>query len=358
MESVHLGVARRIVPELLDSLRARARVLQRIRLLQPIGRRALAVEMGLTERVLRAEVDFLREQGLVMAAAAGMSLSDEGNALLEEIEPLLASIEGRAELANALARVLAISTVIVVSGDSDREEWVKDTLGLAAARYLRSNLQDTDILAVTGGSTMAAVARMMTDKGMPLPIEVVPARGGLGEEVALQANTIAEHLALQLGGRSIMLHVPDRLTEGTLQQLMHEPLVEQSLAEVRRATVVVHGLGDAIQMAFRRRLSNSEVEMLNQRRAIAEAFGYYFNPEGETVYNMTVLGLSLADLAGLRLVVAVAGGASKAPAIAACSRAYRVDVLVTDEGAAKALLSGTEAQLETSATQALFPAQV
>ncbi len=358
MEAVNLGVARRIVPELLDTLRARARVLQRIRLLQPIGRRALAMEMGLTERVLRAEVDFLREQGLVMAAAAGMSLSDEGNALLEELEPLLASIEGRAELAIALARVLAIPTVIVVSGNSDREDWVKNTLGLAAARYLRFTLQASDVLAVTGGSTMAAVARMMPDKGLPMPIEVVPARGGMGEEVALQANTIAEHLAGHLGGRSIMLHVPDRLAEGTLQQLMHEPLVEQSLAEVRRTTVVIHGLGDAIQMALRRQLSSEETEMLRQRRAVAEAFGYYFNPEGEIVYSMTTVGLRLTDLADLRLVVAVAGGDSKAPAIAACAKAYRMDVLVTDEGAAKALLSGVSAQAETSATQALYPVHV
>ncbi len=338
MNYIDLSVARRIVPELIETLQERAWMLHRIRLLQPIGRRALAAELGTTERVLRAEVEFLRQQGLIASAAAGMSLTEEGNALLDELDKVLASIEGRAELSTRLSRVLGIADVYIVPGDSDREEWVKDTLGYQAAIRLREALRPDDVLAVTGGTTMAAVAKMMPKKSEDIPIRVVPARGGLGESVYGQANTIAEQLAERLGGTSVMLHVPDRLSLESLEILMQEPEVQQRLAQVRSATVVLHGIGDALEMARRRQLADAEVAELKEKSAVAEAFGYYFNQSGQIVYSMTTVGLRLDDLENMRLVMGVAGGASKAKAIAAAAKAYQMDVLVTDEAAASAIL--------------------
>jgi len=337
-QQLNITAVRRVVPELLDTLRDRTRILHRIRLLQPIGRRALAVEMGTTERVLRGAVEFLKEQGLLLAGPAGMALSEEGQNLLNELDQVLAAIEGRTELATALSRKLGIRDVIVVVGDSDDEQWVKDSLGLQAARHLRARLQSGDVVAVTGGSTMATLSKMMPRQGSSLDVRVVPARGGLGESASVQANTIAEELALAIGGRHTVLHIPDRLSEDTLAQLMGEPTVQERLKEVREATVVVHGIGDALQMAYRRQLSEAEIQTLQEQDAVAEAFGYYFNREGLTVYTMTTVGLQLGDLERMRLVMGVAGGRSKAAAIVATSCAYRMNLLVTDEGAAKAIL--------------------
>ena len=338
MDSINLSAAQRIVPELLETLRSRSRILHRIRLLQPIGRRALATELGTTERVLRSEVEFLRQQGLLDAGPAGMVLSDEGNALLDELDSVLATMEGRTELALTLEKVLGIPRVVVVVGDSDGEQWVKDTLGFQAANELRNLLCEGDVVAVTGGSTMATVAKMMP-QGKALPVRVVPARGGLGESTSIQANTIAEQLATVMGGSYSVLHVPDRLSEETLKRLTDEPMVQERLNEIRQSTVVVHGIGGALQMAERRALSHDEYLMLEEQGAVAEAFGYYFNQQGQTVHSMTTVGLKLADLDRMRFVMGVAGGTSKAPAIASVAKAYRIDLLVTDEGAARAILN-------------------
>lgn len=333
------SLTRRIVPELVDVLRSRVRIMQRIYLAQPIGRRALAIDLGLTERVLRAEVDFLKQQGLIVASPAGMSLSEEGEDLLESLDEVVASLEGRTELSKALARVLDIERVIVVSGDSDRDGWVQNTLGHQAASFLQGELTEGDVLAVAGGSTMAAIANMMPMRKQPFSVRVVPARGGLGEEVDLQANTVAAVLAERIGGTSMMLHIPDRVQQHTLEQLLTDPYVRERIPEIRRATIVAHGIGDALRMAERRQLTSDEIAILKQSGAVAEAFGYYFNEDGQPVYAMTTVGLQLADLDRMRLVLAVAGGHSKARAIAAAAKAYRINVLVTDEGAASEILS-------------------
>lgn len=333
------SLIRRVVPEIVDVLRSRVRILQQIYLAQPIGRRALASDLGLTERVLRAEVDFLKQQGLILATPAGMSLSAEGEDLLESLDAVVASLEGRTELSRALSRVLGIERVVVVSGDSDRDRWVQNTLGHQAASCLQSELRAGDVVAVAGGSTMAAMANMMPARKQPFSVKVVPARGGLGEEVRLQANTIAAVLAERIGGTSMMLHIPDRLQVNTLEQLLADPYVRERIPEIRRASIVVHSIGDAFRMAERRQLSSQELALLEREGAVAEAFGYYFNDAGQAVYAMTTVGLQLVDLERMRLVLAIAGGHSKARAIAAAAKAYRMHVLVTDEGAATAILA-------------------
>ncbi|MCL6637768.1 MAG: DNA-binding transcriptional regulator [Alicyclobacillus sp.] len=338
---------RRLVPEWVEAFQLRMQILQRIRLQQPIGRRALAANMGFTERVLRAEVELLRQQGLVYPAPAGMSLTEAGQNLLDQLTGVLVAVRSHTEGGHALSRVLGIPAVTVVQGDTDQAGWVKDALAWQAALELRELLQPNDVLAVTGGTTMAALATQMPDTGGRMPVMVVPARGGLGEDVSIQANTIAARLAERLGGRSLMLHVPDQLSPETRQRLLNEPQVEERLRAVHQSTVVVHGIGDALTMARRRQLAAADLARLQARGAVAEAFGYFFDKQGHPVFAMSTVGLQLADLSRMRLVMAVAGGASKARAIAAAAKAYRIDRLVTDEAAAQALLAGLPGRGQT-----------
>ncbi|KHF30039.1 Central glycolytic genes regulator [Anoxybacillus sp. BCO1] len=47
---------------------------------------------------------------------------------------------------------------------------------------------------MTGGTTLAAVAEMMTPDAKYRDVLFVPARGGLGEDVTNQANTICARM--------------------------------------------------------------------------------------------------------------------------------------------------------------------
>ena len=72
--------------------------------------------------------------------------------------------------------------------------------------------------------------------------------------------------------------------------------------------------------------------------AVAEAYGCYFDMQGQLVYSASTVAHNLGAQKPQCAFVAVAAGARKADAIIAVMRARRHALLVTDEGAAKAVL--------------------
>lgn len=329
-----IELQQQLVPELLDAMRTRYVILNHVMLAGTVGRRTLAGELAMTERVLRAETDFLKEQGLLAIQTAGMSISDEGRLLLERLEPMYSSLFGLSELEERIKSYFGLSQVIVVPGDSESSMQSKRELGKAAAQVLRAALKPSDVVAVTGGTTIAQVANQLATSTALKSVRFVPARGGLGESHDYQANTIASTMAKRTGGQYRLLHVPDHLGEEAFASLMQEPNIQELVEVIRSARIVVHGIGDAMVMARRRKLEQAMVDEIAGEGALAEAFGFYFDRSGAVVHKMQTIGLRLDDIVKTEVVIAVAGGKDKGEAIAAVMRFGHDDVLVTDEAAA------------------------
>lgn len=316
----------------------RYKILHRIFVAGTMGRRSLAASLDLTERTLRAELDLLREQGLLDAGTSGVTLSEAGRRLLEELEPLVKELFGLSELEEAVRLKFGLRKVVIVAGDSDESDDVKREIGRAGSRVLAQSMEPGDIVAVMGGTTMARMAAHLKVSAPMKDNWFVPARGGLGESVDYQANTIASELAKRTGARYRMLHVPDHLSEDAYQSIMQEPNVREVVDMIRSARIVVHGIGDAATMARRRKLSQETIDELIRDGALAEAFGYYFDREGRVVHRMVTAGLRLEDIEAAGTVIGLAGGRSKGEAIASVMRFGHDDVLVTDEAAAEEAL--------------------
>jgi len=329
----------KLAPDILEMMQKRYKILQNISFMQPIGRRTLAQSLGCTERVLRAEVEFLKKQGLIEIENIGMRLTQEGYQVLQEVSPYIKNLFGINELENELEKRLSIAKVIIVSGDSDQDLLVKKELGKAAATFVRTLMRDDDIVTMTGGSTIAEVANMMTEQPHLPSVLFVPARGGIGENHEYLANTLVSIMAKKTGGAYRLLHVPDQLSEKTYHSLMNEEHIQDVVKVIRSARIVIHGIGQAKRMAIRRKVSNEVINLLEEQNAIGEAFGYYFDNNGKIVYKMKTIGLRLDDLDSIPNIIAVAGGKSKAEAILAVLKHSLKQVLVTDEGAAREILN-------------------
>ncbi|PXW93068.1 central glycolytic genes regulator [Streptohalobacillus salinus] len=325
-------------PDLLTVIRRRYTMLHTILYSQPIGRRNLALQLDLKEREARTDIDLLTQLGLVTVSAKGVMVTAKGQTVIDDFTPYFAAFNDFQKLEDEIKQTFDLQRVIITPGDSDRDHWVKDELGRRAVAFLQANLTKKQTIAVTGGTSMAAVAEVMQPTEKSTDCTFVPARGGLGERVENQANTICAEMANKMKGDYRLLYVPDPLSEETYRSIIEEPGVKETLHMIKQADLVMHGIGDALTMAERRKASSDVLTKLKSGKAISEAFGYYFDQRGQVVHKVRTVGMQLEDLSNIKTVVAVAGGESKAKAIESYLRQGKSTVLITDEGAAEALI--------------------
>ncbi|HHX77701.1 MAG TPA: sugar-binding transcriptional regulator [Firmicutes bacterium] len=333
-----LQLLKRITPEVTFILKRRYDMLNTIQSFQPIGRRLLALKIAVSERITRRELSLLQKEGFVLIGAEGVSLTLEGAEFLNDIQPLLREILGLNRLGEELARRYGLSKALVVPGDSGEDEKVLRDIARAAALVLKERIKGNSVIAVMGGSTLAALTEMFT--GMSFPeVTVVPARGGLGERVEIQANTIAAKLATNIGGRYRLLHIPENLDPIALKALLADRRIQEVINTIKKADILVYSVGRADVMARRRGLSFEDMEKLLEKGAVAETLGNYLSDRGEVVERAPGIGLEFNDMSRLALTLMVAGGRHKAEALAAALKGNNARILVTDEGAAREILA-------------------
>lgn len=187
---------------------------------------------------------------------------------------------------------------------------------------------------------MEAVAQAMHPITADGSCLFVPARGGIGEKVENQANTIVAEMARKASGDYRLLYVPDPLSETSYQTMLHEPSIKEISHLIRNSDIVLHGIGDALTMAKRRKTTDEIIRQLVEAEAVSEAFGYYFNKTGDVVHKVRTIGMQLEDLETAQHVITVAGGRSKAQAITSYFEQgkRKSDLFITDEAAAKQIL--------------------
>lgn len=334
MESIQL--LNKIIPKEIETLIRRYRLLQSIQSLQPVGRRILAGKLSLGEKVIRTDTDFFTNEGFVDRTSAGMVITKQGVKLLKELKPLMRDVEGLHHLEEQVTRMLCCEHVLVVSGDTDLEDEALTNIGRAAADELLKRIDQQSIIAITGGHTVRRVVEFVKPGTADYSSNmVVPARGSLGNNIETQANTLVEILAKKLNSSYKLLNLPDNLSVKAIESVTEDPNIKKVIQEIRKATLIVFGIGNAQKMAYRRDLNEHVVNILTEKKAVAEALGYYFNKEGDMIYDSKTIGFRLEEFYNDIHPIAVAGGASKADAILAVRKLIRKGSLVIDEACAK-----------------------
>lgn len=338
-----LSVIEEVIPDIMYKLQNRYQILRNVFLLGPVGRRVVSERMGITERVLRTESEGLKKQGLIKTSKMGMELTEKGEAVYHQLDQLMGQLLGMKEKEKKLASYLEIEHCVIISGDVDEQSKLHEEMGRAAVEALDFLLPEgTNIIAVMGGTTMAEVANQMNETlSRKRKLMFVPARGGLGESVDIQANSISALMAQKTGGENRVLYVPEQVSVETYKPLLQEPGIKKTLKLVDDANCVLYGIGDAKLMAERRGMNEEVLALIETKAAVGEAFGEFYNQSGGVVYKIPRIGLQSDKLADIASVIVVAGGKSKAKAIEAhIKKAPRHTWLITDEGAANEILTG------------------
>lgn len=305
---------------------------------EPIGRRALANSLGIGERIVRTEINFLNQQSLIEINSLGMTMTAEGEEIIDKLKDFIHEIKGLSELEKTIEDKLKVQKVIILPGNSDVDSTVMDEIGRAAANYVKGIINDNEIIALTGGTTVKGFVDNYPKDNSHQNVLVVPARGGMGKNVEIQANTLVSNLAKKLNSNYKLLHISDNLSENALSAMLMEDDIKDILEKLRNANILIYGIGKADDMARRRGLSDEKIKEIRNLNAVGEAFGYYFNTKGEIVYTSPTIGLKNEQVMDIGKVIAVAGGKKKAEAVISVEMNRRNGTLITDEGTASEII--------------------
>lgn len=290
------------------------------------------------ERTIRTEVNILKEQGLLNIESMGMYVTEEGKSTIESLKYVMRELKGISNLEKRLQQVLKVENIIIVPGNSDGNSLVLKDMGKTSSIYLKKLITKNSIIGVTGGTTMAQIAEEMPIGKVADNILVTPARGGLGKDVETQSNSIAAKLAKKLEASYRLLHIPDNIDKITLEAVLKIPEVKEVIELIDNMNILIFGIGRADVMARRRQLPMTQIEKLIEHGAVGEAFGHYFDIEGNDVWESLTVGLSLEGFQKIDKVIGVAGGEDKAEAIISVASLRENMTLITDEGAAKRII--------------------
>lgn len=333
-----IELQKKIIPEMTEILEKRYNILRTIYYSQPIGRRTLANSLGIGERIIRTEVNILKDQGLLEIETLGMKVTEEGKIIIDKLKDFIHKLKGLSSLEKNLESILKVSKVLIVPGNSDQDELILKDIGKITSTYLKSFIGNNNIIGITGGTTMATLAEEMVFDKSKTNILVMPARGGLGKSLETQSNNVAAKLAQKLNGNYRLLHIPDNIGKDALEALLQVPEINETVNLIKKMDILVFGIGRADTMAERRQLSQRSIEELITKGAVAEAFGYYFNTKGDIILESSTVGLSLDNFKKVPNVIAVASGEMKAEAIISICSLREKMILVTDEGAARKII--------------------
>ena len=238
--------------------------------------------------------------------------------------------------------------VIIVDSAEDRAATIMPRIGEAAAHYLETTLQPDEVIGV---SSFSETIQRMVENIHPMRSSgakyVVQTLGGRGNPAAqTHATQLTTRLAHLTGAVPHLLGAPGIAHSPEARQVWErDPFLRETMALFDQITLAFIGIG-AIEPG--RMLAGSgnvfspqELVDLTLAGAVGNIGLRFINAAGEvleTPLDDRVIGMTMAQLAKVDRVVALAGGQDKTRAIQAALHSGLVDVLITDHFTARRIM--------------------
>lgn len=230
-----------------------------------------------------------------------------------------------------------------------QEDALLPELGQLAARYLETLFRDHMTLAICLGKTTYEVIQAIRPN-KSLHINVVQAIGSLPRMQQYDSAALVRQFAEKVGGEAFYLSSPPIAdTKAAAEVMRNQSDIKRTLEIARKADVALVGVGslEPANSVFVKSeaMTEKELRALVANDAAGDTSWQIFTEDGKLhkdSFNQRVIGLSLADLKKIPTTLAVAGGIQKARAIRGALNTGVVNVLCTDDKAAKAILTQQE----------------
>lgn len=247
--------------------------------------------------------------------------------------------------------------VVVPTGHGG--EAARSSIGVAGAEYLMGLLKNGYALGVGWGRTMVSTfdALTRTQRSPASNITVVSLMGGLTQSSSMNPYEIAWRFAEYYEAKCYLIPAPVyAATSEARDAITSQAVIQQVMDRAHDVDIALASVGDLSEDSTLLKLgliTEEERHELTQQGAVGDLLGYFLDASGNLLkhsLNTRVIALEPSELKSESKVVVVSGGLPKVPIMRAVLEGSLVDVLVTDEIAARRLLKGVSTQIAVGPT--------
>lgn len=249
------------------------------------------------------------------------------------------------DLESGLVKSTALDSAVVTPTISGNPDTTLQQVGRAAANHLLETIRDGDVIAITGGKAVSAVAEHLQPE-REFDVTVVPLTGGVQGKFYTDVNHLATRIAERLGGKAMLVHAP-LFAESREQRdmLMQMNSIREVLDLARSAAVALVGVGSISAPGSSyydlHPVPNPDRDLLVKSGVIGEFLAHLIGRDGSLAdysLNSRLVALNPADLDRCPRTIGVAAGLEKVEPIQAVLNGGLLNSLIVDEETANAVL--------------------
>ncbi|WP_025886362.1 sugar-binding transcriptional regulator [Asaia prunellae] len=249
-------------------------------------------------------------------------------------------------LAADLENRLGLAEAIVVPDTRSQEE-ANHSVGTALGRFLSETMQDGMTIGVGWGRTLNASLSSFRPARLP-DTRVISLLGGMIETGRENTTDYAWQLASRMGAECFLYPAPLLVdspeTANVLRKACGLDRLDRMATSLDMAVLSVGDIGETATSLSRNLISSLDYTALVAQGAVCDVMCHALDGRGTEVdhpLNRRIMSVALSVLAETRQLVLASGGRARAPAILAAIKRLGCHTLITDEGAAHALLDLT-----------------
>ncbi len=218
-------------------------------------------------------------------------------------------------------------------------------LGKTGAEYLVKLLKPHDVLGVAWGTTTLEIAKQMPHYHLE-DVKVVSLNGCTYENTMDEGVfDVSRMFGRKLGARLFHLYTPVIVSSIAVKEVyLSENHTRRTLEYIEHVNIALNGIGNFRRESMLYRygyITEEKRQELERNGAVGNFCSLYYNIDGKPVdedLNRRTIGISLESMKSKEYSIGVAMGREKVEAILGALRGRFINILITDEETAKAII--------------------
>lgn len=224
-------------------------------------------------------------------------------------------------------------------------------LGTEAIHLLETYIHEGDIVGVSMGETLKSICLAPREETTPLGCTFVSLVGGIHVKESyedIHSNRIVHQLADKFGGEFIEFFAPALFSNKEVWEgFKKEVLIQSIFKYYNKLDTIIVGVGYTPRVGATMQragyMTQPQLEQWIENGAVGDVSLQLFDKDGNMEpfkeHNDRVAGMKLSDMVNVKNKIAICSGKQKAEAVMGAIKGGYINILVTDQECANALLA-------------------